>query len=134
MPPGASLADHLFSRGIEFPCGGRGRCRGCRIRVIEGTLAETPSDELLLTPQERKEGWRMACQAKPTGDISIELRQWAALILADDTQFKFEPQTGFGVAVDLGTTTIAAQLLDLSNARVLEPKPRSTPRDRSGPM
>jgi uncharacterized 2Fe-2S/4Fe-4S cluster protein (DUF4445 family) len=119
MPPGSSLADHLFSRGIEFPCGGRGRCRGCRIRLIEGKLEETPSDELLLTPQERQDGWRMACQAKPAGDISIELRQWSALILADDTPFKFEPQTGYGIAVDLGTTTIAAQLLDLSNARVL---------------
>lgn len=119
MAAGSSLADHLFSRGIEFPCGGRGRCRGCRVRVIGGELAETPSDIRLLTPGERAEGWRMACQARPVSDISIELRQWAALILADDTPFKFEPRTGFGIAVDIGTTTIAAQLLDLSNARVL---------------
>jgi len=119
MPAGSSLADHLFTRGIEFPCGGRGRCRGCRVRVIAGELAETPSDIHLLTPVERKDGWRMSCQARPVSDVSIELRQWSALILADDTPFKFEPQSGFGVAVDIGTTTMAAQLLDLATSRIL---------------
>ena len=119
MPAGSPLADHLFSRGIEFPCGGRGRCRGCRVRVISGNLAETQSDSLMLTQPELADGWRMSCQARPVSDLSIELRQWSALILADDTPFKFEPRHGFGIAVDIGTTTMAVQLMDLSSAKVL---------------
>lgn len=33
--------------------------------------------------------------------------------------FEFTPSEGLGIAIDLGTTTIAAQLLDLENANVL---------------
>jgi choline dehydrogenase-like flavoprotein len=30
-PEGTPLQDLLFEQGVEFPCGGRGRCRGCRM-------------------------------------------------------------------------------------------------------
>lgn len=41
------------------------------------------------------------------------------MILADESEFEFKAQTGFGVAIDLGTTTVVAQLVDLSSAKVL---------------
>jgi uncharacterized 2Fe-2S/4Fe-4S cluster protein (DUF4445 family) len=53
------------------------------------------------------------------GDLEIELRQWDAAILVDDTVFAFRPRQGLGVAVDLGTTTLVAQLLNLTTGRVL---------------
>jgi ferredoxin len=31
---GTPLQDVLFAQGVEFPCGGRGRCRGCRVKVL----------------------------------------------------------------------------------------------------
>jgi uncharacterized 2Fe-2S/4Fe-4S cluster protein (DUF4445 family) len=40
-------------------------------------------------------------------------------ILSDHSAFKFAPRDGLGVAIDLGTTTIAAQLLDLKTGGVL---------------
>ena len=52
-------------------------------------------------------------------DLEIELRQWDAAILVDDTPFAFRPRPGLGVAVDLGTTTLVAQLLDLTTGKVL---------------
>jgi uncharacterized 2Fe-2S/4Fe-4S cluster protein (DUF4445 family) len=116
---GAPLRDLLFEQGVEFPCGGQGRCRGCRVRVLEGTAEVNPAQRERLSPEELASGWRLACQCVVTGDLVIELRQWDAAILVDDTPFSFLPREGLGVAVDLGTTTVAAQLLDLQTGRVL---------------
>ena len=63
------------------------------------------------------EGWRLACQCAVEGDLEIELRQWDAAILVDETPFAFEPRPGLRVAVDLGTTTLVAQLLDLGKRK-----------------
>jgi uncharacterized 2Fe-2S/4Fe-4S cluster protein (DUF4445 family) len=118
-PAGASLRDLLFEQGVEFPCGGQGRCRGCRVRVLEGTAEINAVQRERLSEEELTSGWRLACQCALVDDLVIELRQWDAAILADDTPFAFEPRAGLGVAVDLGTTTIVAQLLDLTAGRVL---------------
>jgi uncharacterized 2Fe-2S/4Fe-4S cluster protein (DUF4445 family) len=116
---GTPLQDVLFAHGVEFPCGGRARCKGCRVRVVRGSLPITPEQEQLLTPEELGAGWRLACCGKAEDNLTLELGQWEAAILADNSVFAFTPTEGLGVAVDLGTTTIVAQLLDLSNAHVL---------------
>lgn len=116
---GTPLQDVLFAQGVEFPCGGRGRCKGCRIKVVEGSLPLTPEEQRLLSNAELADGWRLACRGQAGGDLKIELAQWEAAILADDSVFAFTPQEGLGVAVDLGTTTVAAQLLDLRTGHVL---------------
>ena len=35
---GTELQDVLFAQGVEFPCGGHGRCKGCRVKVLKGIL------------------------------------------------------------------------------------------------
>ncbi|MEK7764982.1 MAG: 2Fe-2S iron-sulfur cluster-binding protein, partial [bacterium] len=130
--PGAALADVLAAHGVEFPCGGRGRCRGCRLRVAEGSLPESPADLAQLSPPERTAGWRLACQARVAGDLVLELRQWSGLILADDTPFAFTPAEGLGIAADIGTTTLVAQLLDLATGRVLATQTALNPQARDG--
>ena len=35
---GTQLQDVLFAQGVEFPCGGRGRCKGCRVKALKGIL------------------------------------------------------------------------------------------------
>ncbi len=116
---GQSLQDALFAEGVEFPCGGRGRCRGCRVKVVKGVSAATPEDRASFEPGEIEDGWRLACRICAESDLTLELAQWEALILGDDTVFAFTPREGLGVAVDLGTTTLVAQLVDLRTARVL---------------
>jgi uncharacterized 2Fe-2S/4Fe-4S cluster protein (DUF4445 family) len=116
---GTALQDVLFAQGVEFPCGGRGRCKGCRIKVLEGSLPLTSDEERLLTRAEIADGWRLACRSQASDDLKIELAQWEAAILADDSIFAFTPQEGLGVAVDLGTTTVVGQLLDLRTGHVL---------------
>src|SRR5208283_1284489 len=116
---GTSLQDVLFAHGVEFPCGGRGRCKGCRIKVLAGALAVTDEDRQKLSGAELAEGWRLACRGRAESDLKIELAQWEAAILTDESVFAFTPREGLGIAVDLGTTTIVVQLLDLRTGHVL---------------
>jgi uncharacterized 2Fe-2S/4Fe-4S cluster protein (DUF4445 family) len=116
---GTPLQDVLFAQGVEFPCGGRGRCRGCRTKVLAGALPVTAAEERWFTRAEIAAGWRLACQARAETDLKLELAQWEAAILTDDSRFAFHPRAGLGVAVDLGTTTVVAQLLDLTTGNVL---------------
>jgi uncharacterized 2Fe-2S/4Fe-4S cluster protein (DUF4445 family) len=86
---------------------------------MEGSLPVTEEDRQRLTAKELAEGWRLACRARVPGDLQLELAQWEATILSDDSAFPFTPKHGWGIAIDLGTTTIVAQLLDLWTGRVL---------------
>jgi uncharacterized 2Fe-2S/4Fe-4S cluster protein (DUF4445 family) len=116
---GTRLHDVLFAQGVEFPCGGRGRCKGCRVKVLKGILPAGEEEKKLLTGAELAGGWRLACRHSIAGDLKLELAQWEMSILGDQSTFKFMPREGLGMAIDLGTTTIAAQLLDLRNGNVL---------------
>lgn len=42
----APLQDFLFAHGVEFPCGGRGRCKGCKVRLLAGDLPISPRNAL----------------------------------------------------------------------------------------
>ncbi|MCS7313948.1 MAG: ASKHA domain-containing protein [Bryobacteraceae bacterium] len=119
LEPGSALRDALFPRGVEFPCGGRGLCRRCRVRVLEGALPIGDEDRRAFSAAELEAGWRLACHARVEGDLTLEVGQWETPILADDTPFAFVPAEGLGLAVDAGTTTLVAQLVDLENGRVL---------------
>ena len=116
---GTPLQDVLFAHGVEFPCGGRGRCKGCKIKVLSGSLRISEEEKARLSPAELSDGWRLACCGSAHNDLRIDLAQWEATILTDDTVFEFTPQDGLGIAIDLGTTTIVAQLLDLRSGHVL---------------
>lgn len=131
-PRGTLLQDILFPYGVEFPCGGHGKCKGCRVRVLEGSLPLTPAQEKMLSQAERDAGWRLSCQCAAAGDLTLELAQWEAQILADTSRFSFVPRSGFGVAIDIGTTTVVAQLLDLSRGEVLAVRSALNPQARYG--
>jgi uncharacterized 2Fe-2S/4Fe-4S cluster protein (DUF4445 family) len=116
---GTPLQDVLFEHGVEFPCGGRGICAGCKVRVLEGELSADEEQRAVLSAEELAAGWRLACRCRAEADLTLDLEQWQAPVLADHTDFAFVPRHGLGVAVDIGTTTLVAQLLDLRDARVL---------------
>jgi uncharacterized 2Fe-2S/4Fe-4S cluster protein (DUF4445 family) len=116
---GTPLRDILFTYGVEFPCGGNAVCEGCKIKVLSGNIPLTEEQEAMLSRKEAKEGWRLACRCSANEDLTLELAQWEAKILADESRFDFVPREGYGIAIDLGTTTLAAQLLDLSSGNVL---------------
>ena len=116
---GVPLSSVLGPYGIEFPCGGTGLCGGCRIRVHGGALPVTDSDEIIFSSHELGAGWRLACQARAEEPLVLECSQWQMEVLADDSRPIGIGRSGLGIAVDLGTTTIAAQLIDLASGEVL---------------
>lgn len=129
---GTPLIDILHGFGIEFPCGGKGSCGKCKVRLLQGEILIDPAhqrrlEELGLTPD-----WRLACMSRAEGDLVLEVGQYEAMIQADDTPFSFEPRHGYGVAVDLGTTSLVAQLVDLSTAKVLAVETALNPQRRWG--
>lgn len=129
---GTPLRDILFEQGVEFPCGGNGRCRGCRVRVLQGSASVNDTQRERLSPDEIANGWRLACQMEPESDLVIELRQWDVPILANDTEFAFTPRKGLGIAVDIGTTTLVAQLVDLTTGHVLGVRSALNPQAQHG--
>src|ERR1035441_10712388 len=61
---GLSLQDVLFAHGVEFQCGGRGRCKGCKIKVLAGVLPVSEEEKQRLTSAELADGWRLACRGR----------------------------------------------------------------------
>ncbi|HET9100631.1 MAG TPA: ASKHA domain-containing protein [Acidobacteriaceae bacterium] len=116
---GASLSSPLSLHGIEFPCGGTGLCGGCRVRVLHRSLPITQQDSLFFSGEDLASGWRLACQAIADVPLVLECEQWHMEILSDNSALSGRGKQGLGIAIDLGTTTIAAQLVDLASGNVL---------------
>lgn len=119
VPAGTPLREVLFPHGVEFPCGARGTCRGCRVRVADGQLPPGEADRKRFSPAELAAGWRLSCQARMEGDLTLELAQWESSILGDDTAMEVKPRPGRGIVVDLGTTTLVAQCVSLRDGSIL---------------
>jgi uncharacterized 2Fe-2S/4Fe-4S cluster protein (DUF4445 family) len=119
VPRGVALASVLPELGVEFPCGGIALCGACRVRVLEGSLSITESDRSIFSANELDDGWRLACQARAETPLVLECGQWCMDVLTDDSFLCGAGKPGLGVAIDLGTTTIAAQLIDLTTGNVL---------------
>jgi uncharacterized 2Fe-2S/4Fe-4S cluster protein (DUF4445 family) len=116
---GASLASALPEMGVEFPCGGTALCGACRVRVLEGSLSITESDRSIFSAKELADGWRLACQAHAETPLILECSQWCMDVLTDNSSLSGTGKCGLGIAIDLGTTTIAAQMIDLTTGNVL---------------
>jgi uncharacterized 2Fe-2S/4Fe-4S cluster protein (DUF4445 family) len=129
---GSLLQDVLFAHGVEFPCGGRGRCKGCRVKLLRGDAPPGIEESAILSREELEAGSRLACRMRPRSDVAIEVAQWETTVLADHSSFEFTPSEGLGAAVDLGTTTIVVQLLDLADGRVLGVRTALNPQARHG--
>jgi len=126
------LIDVLHEYGIEFPCGGKGTCGKCKVKLLEGQIDITDIHQQNIDRLGLGNEWRLACYSTCTSDITLEIDQYNHLILADESEFDFTPQSGFGVAVDLGTTTLVAQLVDLETANVLAVETMLNPQAKFG--
>ena len=100
---GTSLQAVLAPYGVEFPCGGTGECDGCRVRVLDGDDA----------------GWQPACRLRADRPMTLQVDQWTAPVLTDAERVDGGLRNGTGLAIDLGTTTIAVQSVDLRTGGVL---------------
>lgn len=112
-PLGARLSDVLPDHH-DFPCGGRGSCGKCRVTVT-GAVSTPSAEELThLTDTELAAGLRLACCTRIEGDCKLTTaRSGEAQICTSGhlSQHSDSPLfSAYGVAVDIGTTTLAARL------------------------
>ncbi len=126
------LIDVLHEFGVEFPCGGKGTCGKCKVKLLKGEIETNGKHEKMLKKLELSDDWRLACLSSCTSNLTLEVEQFSHMILADETDFEFTPIDGFGIAVDLGTTTVVAQLIDLKTAEVLSVETMLNPQVKYG--
>jgi len=112
VPVGTKLLDALGAHAFPPPsdCGGRGSCGKCRVKLLEGN-AETDKD-----------GYFLSCRHIVTADLAIayEVYAGAGLTRSRGCDFYFEPREGYGIAADIGTTTLAVYLVDLASGEVAD--------------
>ena len=75
VPYGVTLFDAASWNGIaiDSTCGGHGTCKKCRVRIAGDPPAPSSLDIRAYTPQEIKDGWRLACRTPATRDTTVEV-------------------------------------------------------------
>lgn len=123
-----SILNALMAKDSSFGavCGGTGRCGKCKIRVVEGYLPATPSDHAYFTEEELHRGMRLSCRAYPSEPVQIELQFKGDAGFRAVADYSLEKTKGtgkengtFGIAADIGTTTIAIQVISLPSGSPL---------------
>ncbi|MBR0450802.1 MAG: DUF4445 domain-containing protein [Oscillospiraceae bacterium] len=138
---------------IDAPCAGNGTCGKCRVRLISGALEMQPNPRLPYIDYE--EMWRLACQSKVIGDAVVWVPATASAFKQDiatadlsspEELARYEhaiqgifssglspsSSESCGIAIDIGTTTVAAALLDLKTCKVLSKASRGNGQIRYG--
>ncbi|MBR5002680.1 MAG: NADH:ubiquinone reductase (Na(+)-transporting) subunit F [Bacteroidaceae bacterium] len=72
---GASLLSTLAAQKVYLPsaCGGGGSCAQCRCQVTEGGGEILPTETVHFSRKEQQNNWRLGCQVKVKGDLSIKV-------------------------------------------------------------
>jgi len=150
-----SILEHARKLGVEIAseCGGLGTCGRCVVRIEKGMdgLSQKTEPE---RGQNLEADERLACQARivnPNLDVTVVIKEFGKYsILSDspETETALEPAVRrdghavrdasggkldryggeiFGLAVDVGTTTLVGQVLDLEDGRVVARFARNNP-------
>jgi uncharacterized 2Fe-2S/4Fe-4S cluster protein (DUF4445 family) len=110
-----SVLSALVRAGIPVsaPCGGRGICGKCRLTLLEGSVRLTDGAEV-------KAGSSFcACRAAALCDITVLLPEGES-IDAPLAVMQGGKIGRAGIGIDIGTTTVQAQLVDLDTGEVLQ--------------
>lgn len=114
-------------------CNGAGSCGRCRVRFLTGAPVPTEWERRLLQKEELAGGIRLACAVHVKESCRILLPESGEdkiKVLTDDRLRVKHKQTAadscrqqlraaYGIAVDIGTTTLAAELFDLADGQTL---------------
>lgn len=121
---GKSLLEILLEKDyfVDNPCNGKGVCGKCRVNIRKGEVsAPCETEKKLLSEAELDEGIRLSCLVKPTDDLEIELlqkvRKHKVLTSGYLPEFELDKKEQYGVAIDIGTTTVVCALVDMSTGK-----------------
>ncbi len=114
---------------LNMQCGGQGACKGCRVKLGPG-LYRNGDAEITVATGETLE--LRACKTVVLSDLAeIEIPERSLLKIGSCSSADFyatrknlfQPSEsagdGLGIAVDIGTTTVAAILVQLSTGKIL---------------
>jgi uncharacterized 2Fe-2S/4Fe-4S cluster protein (DUF4445 family) len=79
VPEGTRILDAVRKAGIDIssPCGGKGTCGKCAVRLLDGEVEKHNHDKL---PDElREKGFVLSCSTEVKGDITIEVPAFSRL-------------------------------------------------------
>jgi len=140
---GLNLREALRREGLylDGTCADKGTCGRCVVRVLEGNAGiPLEKERALLEKESLTRGDRLACRIVVTGDLRLDIAPERILDWQKSGRWKevlessiwdpesFSPSgSGYGVALDLGTTSIAAALYDLEEARPLDIRSAANP-------
>jgi uncharacterized 2Fe-2S/4Fe-4S cluster protein (DUF4445 family) len=133
-PPGKDLWTALTEEGIwvDGACGGAGTCGKCKIEILSGTSSPlTDSEGRLLSEKERARRRRLACRVVPAGDMVVDAGAPKKRVTWTSEAVSGISGT-YGLAVDVGTTTVEAALVDKSTGKVLAGQSEINPQTRFG--
>ncbi len=109
---GQNLLEILQNNAYNFSagCGGNGVCGKCKVKLLQGNY---PADE---------EGYILSCKTILTSDIEIKISEQRGTGLVDfqERKFEIESNEGYGIALDIGTTTLAFSCVDLQTGSVIK--------------
>ena len=124
---------------IDAPCNGKGNCGRCKIKFLANAPSASRKDIRLLSFEELKAGVRLACTTIRAGredflpvgeflqqDIFVPQMEsesvynrlsgkMAGRCLQDMEKGCLEQEKEFGIALDIGTTTLAMSLIGLTS-------------------
>ena len=124
---GSILSDILIENGVNINllCGGSGRCGKCAVKILKGNVLVSADDERIFTSEELSAGMRLSCRASVSEDICLALTQtdesgMVSLPLDRDLKAVDDGSSPLGIAIDIGTTTLALSLINMENGAVLD--------------
>lgn len=124
-----TLLTLLQEQGIPIaaPCNGKGECGRCLIHFIQGAPTPTEKERRLLRREKLEEGVRLACAVHITEPCQILLDESGeenmSVLIEKHVQCEVSRngarEGDYGIAIDIGTTTLVAELFDLSDGNTL---------------
>ena len=101
----------------ETPCGGHGKCGKCKAKVTGEVSPPTDAERTHLTEEEIANGIRLLCHTYPLGAVVVtSLSESTPLSILTDGKANIRPHapmfSRYGIALDMGTTTLAGRLYD----------------------
>lgn len=122
-----SLLDGLLQNGyfVDNPCNGKGTCGKCQVKIVAGDAGEiSASERKHLTEQQINSGIRLACYITDWTELEVEMiqeeRKAKVLTAGYMPDFERDFKEGYGISIDIGTTTVAISLVDLKNGQIIE--------------
>ncbi len=123
----SALQENAKEDYLEGHCNGRGSCGRCRVRFLEGAPLPSPSDRRHFSAQDLRAGFRLACTSRVEKDCTVEVlfareeKNPMTVLLESGLQSRGagDSEAACFIAVDIGTTTIAMELVNPQKGEIV---------------